>query len=213
MKKRIQFLWIMVLGAFLSVSAQSSSNTEESKAKNELQVLVERAKKAGLDDDRIAKFLDLIVQKEKDFLDIKNSSKDESVYGLLESPMQKTNTEVRMEFAKNLANLISKEEYLLILEDEISKQVGKFTEKEMIEVLKAHQELTREQKQKVYALMTQYYLNESVTKAYYVYDKKLKTQKLSALRFYFEKNYKKLMASFGIELGTSKKADMNTFQY
>ncbi|MFD0989791.1 hypothetical protein ACFQ1R_06770 [Mariniflexile jejuense] len=205
MKRKTQIVFIILLGLFLNVTAQSNNNTE-------LEVLVERAKKAGLDNDRIIKFLDLIKQKEAALLEIKNSSKDESIYGILESPMQKTNTEVKMEFAKNLANLISKEEYLSILEEEIKQAATKEATKEMNNVLKAH-ELTDDQKKKVYALIAHYYLNQSVTKAYYLYDKKLKEQKLSALRFYFEKNYKKLMESFGIELGISKKVDTNTFQY
>lgn len=205
MKIKTQLVLIVLLGLFLNMNAQQKNNSE-------LDALVERAKKAGLDNDRIDKFLDLIKEKENALLEIKNSSKDESVYGILESPMQRTNTEVKMEFAKNLADLISREEYLSILEEEIKKEGTKLATKEMDEVLKAH-ELTDDQKQKVYALIAHYYLNESVIRGYYVYDKKLKQQKLSALRFYFEKNYKKLMSSFGIELGTSKKANTNTFQY
>lgn len=186
-------------------------NAQEDK-QNSMQELVERARKAGLDDDRIAKFLDLIKQKEEALLEIKNANSDESVYGVLESPLKKTNTEVRIEFAKNLADLISREEYLAILEEEIKKEAAKHARKEMAEVEKAH-ELTLEQKREVYAFIAHYHLNEAVIRGYYVFDKKLKKQKLTALKFYFEKNYKKLMEGFGIEIGASKKPNTNTFQY
>jgi hypothetical protein len=195
----------MLLTTFSSLNAQSNNE-------DRLSELVKKAKKAGLEEDRIAHFLDLIAQKEQDLLAIKNSNNDDSVYGLLESPLKKTNTEVRMEFAKNLANLITKDEYASILDRELKKGATVLAQKEMKNVISAH-ELSEDQKQKVYALIADYYLNESITKSYYVFDKKLKEQKLTALRFYFEKNYRNLMESFGIILKSSKKANTNTFQY
>lgn len=182
------------------------------KSVNALEVLEEKARKAGLEDARVNQFLALVNKKEADIAAYKAAKKENTTSSILEVGDIKKVSEIKKDFLKDLTSLINKKEFAEILGDDLKPIAIKKAKEEMKAVLASYK-LTEEQRKAVYKKMAVYYLNETIANAYYKHDKRLLKQKLSGLRYYFEKEYKAMMDDFDIKISPSKKAKKNTYQY
>ena len=60
-------------------------------------------------------------------------------------------------------------------------------------------------------MMETFYFNEENITAYYAFDKELQRQKLSALRFRFEKKYEELRAKLNLEVKSNVNVNNRTY--
>ncbi|SDW82720.1 hypothetical protein SAMN05444411_102257 [Lutibacter oricola] len=187
------------------------SEIEEKKKHQAIDVLVDKAKKAGLDEDRVKEFVLLLEKKEKDMAVFRYNKKNVSS-DLMEVNSQKSMQEIKKEFARDLAKLISKKEFAIILGNDLKVIADEKAAKELKKIAEKH-ELTETQYETISERVLLYYLNETIYNKYYFYDNQLLKQKLSGLKYHFEKDYKELMQNFEITIKNSKKAKKNKFQY
>ena len=80
-----------------------------------------------------------------------------------------------------------------------------------IEQLKKIEQLTDDQDKEITTMMETFYFNEETITAYYAFDKELQRQKLSALRFRFEKKYEELRAKLNLEVKSNVNVNNRTY--
>ncbi len=176
--------------------------------------IIEKAIKAGLNQTDAEKLFARIKKREVDLKALKEIKKEEGeLTNLFENSSLITKKQIKQDFAKDLANMVNKKQFSLIFGNTFSQVVEKKTEEEMESIKTTYPKLLEEQLAKINTEVKNYYYNRAITDAYHSYDKTIKKQKLSALRYHFEKEYKKIMESFGIEVNTEKKVNNRTFQW
>lgn len=188
---------------------QEERKAKKSAKKNE--TFVKNAIAAGINEDIANTILDLIQKRKTDLKALKNNSNDtESLSELFENTARKTKSEIKKEFAQDLAQLVDRTQFAKLFNAQFIDIVTNKTQERMVS-LKAEYKLKKDQETKISKMIKTFYFNQEISKAYYSFDKKLKKQKLSALRFRFEKKFKELMSSFNLKANPAKKLDEATF--
>lgn len=184
-----------------------------SKLENRNTKFVNKAIEEGVSED-IANTILGLIEKRKNALEAlkQHSNNGDNMSDLFENTDPKTKSEIKKEFASNLANLISKSQFAKLFGNEFLKNVNKSSEEKLASITNL-EELSDEQKNNLNKMLKLFYYNEQVTSAYYSFDKKVKKQKLSALRYRFKIDYEALMGSFGKEVKPSKKVDQRSYKW
>lgn len=172
-----------------------------------------RAEEAGLKPEKITQLIDLIKQRDADITAAKqprNTSGSTALFGIHD---RESVGDIEKEFSAALSKLITRKEYAKILGGELRPLADKNAKKEIAQVLQRYDSLTEKQQKKLVERIRQYYFNETITTHYYRYNWQLQKQKLSGLRYYFEKDFKTLMDGFDVAISNSAKATNNDFQY
>jgi hypothetical protein len=127
-----------------------------------------------------------------------------------ESTDLKTKSEVKQDFSRDLAKIINKTEFSKLFGDVFMRNVKKKSISK-IEQLKKIEQITDDQDKEITTMMETFYFNEETITAYYAFDKELQRQKLSALRFRFEKKYEELRAKLNLEVKSNVKVNNRTY--
>lgn len=185
--------------------AQEDLRTEALKAK---------ALAAGLAEQRAQALVDLVDKKNADLKALKadGSQGDDAFSDIFEDSTYDIKKRILKDFGEGLNNLVSKKEFGLIFKDRFVKKVKKDT-KEELKTISEKYELDKAQLEKVHELVYAYFLNVALTEAYYKYDKPNQKQKMSVIRYHFEKSYKDLMDGFDIKVKDSKKQNDRTYKW
>jgi len=175
---------------------------------------LEKTKAAEIPISKAKKIWNLIIQRNKDLEAYKKRKKiPEDAFSIIEKIPAKTPQTIKKEFQEAIIALVSLKEYSLLLKEDLKPNVTEQAKKQLKEIFLAH-EFTDEQKKEVYKKVTGYYYNKAANTYYYKYDKKKLKQKLSVLQFYFKKQYKNLMTSYGIDVAnTQKKGTNSTYEW
>ena len=196
--------------AALEVGVKSQKLLEIQK---ELDDIKTKAKEAGLDDGRIQELVDLVLKKNSDIEALKKKKETNSSFSdLFQDDSYSAKKEILAQFGRDIANLISKKEFAGIFKKKF-KKITKTKTLEQLKQLETNYKFNEEQLQKLKQLVSTYYLNEAVNKTYYKHNKTLLKQKQGALRFRFEKDYKKLMESFDVKIENNKNTDSRKFKW
>jgi hypothetical protein len=172
---------------------------------------ITKAKTIGLDSLTAATILTLIEKRKTDLKSLKDMKKEaDDTAQLFESTDLKTKTEIKREFSSKLAQIINRKQFSQLFGDVFMKNVEENVGSK-IEGLKKIYNLKEDQLEKIKAIVESYYFNRETIAAYYSFDKKLKKQKLSALSFRFEKEYKELMKGMDLEIKPNVKKNNRTF--
>ncbi len=192
---------------------EKQTEIDSDSKQQEDESFVAKAIEIGLDAEKAHTILQLI-KKRNDALEARKKALEEgdSMAELFENTDTKTKSEIKKEFAKNLSQLMNRKQFAALFGEVFMKNYQKKTSKKM-QALQEIYTLSEEQITSIRKMIATFYFNEEVITAYYSFDKKLKKQKLSALRFRFEKDYKTLMDSYGLKAKTVKKAHQRTYQW
>lgn len=173
-----------------------------------------KAKELGIGNE-IVENIRILKKKRTDEL-AERKKKHDKIKGdsdLFENTALKSKSQIKGEFAKGLANLIDLEQFSGLFGSEFIE----ITDQKVIEKMKLIQDtykgLSETQLEEVKKMVKHFYYNQEIRTAYYSFDKRLKKQKLSALRYRFEKDYKELMGRYGIEPDVNNKLDKLSFQW
>lgn len=179
--------------------------------KKELMTL---AKKAGLDETKGEALYARIQKREKDLKELKQQRKaaEQSSSNLFDNASLVTSKQIKTQFSKDLATLLSKKEFGIIFQPTFSEVIQHLTEEKMTE-LATRYTLNDAQSAELHSLVRNYYFNQTITEAYYAYDKNIRKQKRSVIRYKFEKEYLKLMDSYGVAVAPSNEINNRTFQW
>ena len=191
-----------------------TAKAEFSKIKKEesYKEIAKKAKAAHLNDHRISKLITLIREKDESIVASKAAKKSVDTGFFEMSTGGKTKKEIQKAFTQSVTKLITKDEYAQILGDALQPLAKKKADAEMQKVGLEYT-LNDEQQKVLYKHIHLYYFNEAITNYYYGYDRPLVRQKLSGLRYHFEKEYKKIMDGFNLPVKNSKAVNNNTYQY
>lgn len=178
------------------------------------KILKEKALATGLEELRAQELVSLVDKKNADLKALKErgNQADDAFSDMFEDSAYDTKKEILKTFGEQLTKLISKKEFGLIFKDRFIKKVKKETN-EQLKLINSKYELDKTELEKTHELVYAYFLNVAIIKAYYKYEKALQKQKMSVLRYHFEKNYKSLMDGFDIKVKGSKKSDNRTYQW
>ncbi|MDO5968373.1 hypothetical protein Q4Q35_01000 [Flavivirga aquimarina] len=172
---------------------------------------ISKAAEAGISTDVANNILGLI---EKRATDLKTRAekikKADGMSELFENTAVKEKSEIKKEFAENLAKLIDRKQFAKLFGEQfLPNVVNKTTEK--IAQLKTTYTFTEAQETELIKMIELFHYNQEIVSAYYSFNKNVKKQKSSALRFKFQKDYKVLMESFNLTVNPAKKMDKRTY--
>lgn len=173
--------------------------------------LITKSKKAGVSDKICDQLINLIRKKEQDLKLSKETNKVSVGAYLFDIKITKSPSEIRKEFSKNVARLITKKEYSYILKEDLEFIAFPKAKSELNKISKIYN-LNKDQTNLVSKKIYTYYFEQTVIENYYSHDTRLKKQKLSGLRYYFEKDFQKTMKDFNIRLEGAKPLN-NNFQF
>jgi len=193
--------------------AAAKKQQEKSNKTKELEILNSKAVKIGLTQAQIDKLVLSLERKDAAIAALKNHKKNSDLSTLFETTPSKTKSEILKEFSKELTEILSKKEFAALFGDGFRPIAKKKASKEFQEITTKYKQLDQDQKQELYKIIILYYFNIEITNAYYKSKSTLRKQKLSVLRYRFEKEYITLMESFDIKIKTSQKTDNRTFQW
>lgn len=177
------------------------------------KAFITKAIEIGLTEAKTNAILALIEIRKNDLESLKNASNNsDDMSNLFENTDPRTKTEIKRAFSKNLASIISKSQFAKLFGDEFIGIAQNKTQDKLFQ-LKDSYEFEETEEHALYKLINNFYFNEQVSVAYYSFDKKLKKQKLSALRYHFEKDYKKLMNEYGHQISPVKQMDKRTYEW
>lgn len=177
---------------------------KEQERKDAYKLLRLKAKKSGVSLPTIKKVWRLITKRKRDLELYKNSRKNKNEFSLLSEDVSVKNPSlVKKEFSKNIASLITIQQYGDILGEQLKPIAKKKTNIEIKEIAAIHK-FNKKQREEIYRRVALYYYNETVYKNYYSYDRRLLKRKLSGLKYHFEKDYKKIMDDFNIKIKSGK---------
>lgn len=170
-----------------------------------------KCEKAGLDEETSNKVLSLVLKRERDLREL-NARRKNGSEELFENASVKSKKQVKIEFSKNLSAVISRSEFAAIFKDTFKEVILAKTSQQLAKITTSH-ELGEEQLAKIESIVQRYFFGRETTEAYYAFDSALKKQKISGLRYHFEKDYKALMQEFGIEVAPASGANSRTFEW
>ncbi len=173
----------------------------------------DKAKKAGITKDKTQTLWQLITQRRTAIKAYRNhirAGNDE--YALVENIGVKTPAEIGIEFQNAVTALLSIEEFSSMLGDKLQPKAIEAANNQLALILKEHK-LDDTQQQAVLGSIKDYYYNKYAYSYYYKRNKKKLNQKLSVLLFYFEKDYKTLMAGYGIDIDNAKKNKSGKYEW
>lgn len=197
----------------LKVGRERQDSLIVQKKKLERQTLISQAKALGIGTKKINTIIQLMDKRTNDLEAAKHPSKNaEAVSDLFETSQPKPRHQIKKEFAQDLATLINQTEFAKLFGKELTKSSLNKTQKKMNE-LSQFDGLTKKQAAQIKALVKPYYFNQEVIMAYFLFDKKLQRQKLSALNYHFEKDYQTLMKALKLPINPVKKTHKRTFQW
>ncbi len=188
---------------------------QKEKEATEKERFYKKAEKAGLNEEKTVAVWTLLEEKKAALEAIKASRKAEKSsvgFDFSEASSNRTNGEIKKEFAEKLSKTLTQKEYAKLLGSNFKKKAEKDAGKELKGILEGYS-LTEEQEKELSKKVLQYHLNKLVTGAYYSYNKKLNKQKQSVLRYRYEKDYIALMKSYDVEITQKKKANNTMFQW
>ncbi len=199
---------------YKSIAVEFGKNRQAGMIKKaQKEEMFSRSKKGGLDNETTEKLWSLIQQREEDLELLKESGKQNSgTAGLFENSSQKTKSQIKKAFAKSLAELISRKEFGVIFQSDFKQVIEEKTTEQMTALKEAHK-LTEGQTAEIGKMVSTYYFNQAITEAYYSFDKPLKKQKLSVVRYHFEKKFKSLMDMYGFTVNPSSSTNNRTFEW
>ncbi len=172
--------------------------------------IIEKAKIAGLDDQKTKALVDLVIKRE---VDLRNPRKaDYSLVNLVNGRPMGPIQRINFQFAANVQKLITYKEYRTIFGDKFKQKV-KDISKDEISVLTTLYEMNDDQKTALYKLIYKYHFHKKVIEVYLMHDRKTKKQRLTAAQYKFGKDYKELLQSFGFDTKDAQPLDNNTFQW
>lgn len=116
-------------------------------------------------------------------------------------------------YAKKINNLITYEQYGYFTAVNFREEAEQKTKEEFNQLLNSNPSLTLDQKEKIHKLIYGYYLNLSMTTAYYNFDKTLQKAKQGALTFNFEKKFAQICKEFNIKIDKLRESSANNFQW
>ncbi|NJB82056.1 hypothetical protein [Wenyingzhuangia aestuarii] len=176
----------------------------------------EKAQKAGLNNNKTERLLELIKERNEALTNYKQSQKQEhqtALFSLTETSEIKKPFIIKKEFAQKLNDLLTYKEYISFVGQEFRKKSLNQAKKETKEII-GNKELSEEQIKELHKLIYLYHFNQNISKSYYAHDKQLLKQKLGVLTYRFEKEYQKLAKELELQPSqNSKKIDNRTFQW
>ena len=175
--------------------------------------LAKKAELAGLERNRINQLMALVDKKDKDIAAYRASKQNLGMASAFNIETGKNPNQIRREFSKDLVGLVSKTEFANIFAEQFKPMALKKAKNELQAILDTYKQLSDDQMRLVRKRVFQFYMDETVISAYYSYNKSILKQKLSGLRYHYEKAYRDLMAGFDINIEPSTKAKRNTYQY
>ncbi len=184
---------------------------DKNNKRREDEAFVEKAVKVGLKAEKAYRIL-LLIEKRNAALEARKKAlkTGDSMSELFANTDIRTKSEIKNEFAKALSRTITRKQFAGLFGNLFTENFQKKTDRKMIALQEIYK-LNEEQITDIGKMVATFYFNEEVIAAYYSFDKNLKKQKLSALRFHFEKDYKKLMSGYGLKAKTVKKAHKRTY--
>ena len=172
---------------------------------------IEKAKTIGIDSLKAIDILSLIDKRKIDLKSLKRKQQEaDEMSELFQSTAVKTRTEVKREFSKNLSQLINRSQFKSLFENIFAKNVAEKTQSRL-EDLKKNYRLNKKQTKEIENFISEFYLQTIATSEYYSYETKLKKQKLSALRFTYDRKFKELMERLGVKQKPGLQVNNRTF--
>lgn len=192
------------------ISGKKETNDSLVRSRRKIK-FIKKAKEIGIDSLKAINILHLI-QKRKIALKSlkKQQQKADEMSELFESTNTKTRTEIKREFSKNLAELINRKQFTSLFRNIFEKNISKQTQARLSD-LKENYKLNKKQAKKIEEFISAFYLNTIATSEYYAYDSKLKKQKMSAIRYTYDKKFTILLDDLGLKRKPSAKANNRTF--
>tara|TARA_B110000046_G_scaffold162006_1_gene176037 strand:+ start:22065 stop:22601 length:537 start_codon:yes stop_codon:yes gene_type:complete len=174
-------------------------------------MFISDAMEMGIDSLTAVNVLSLIEKRKTDLQSLNNQKEGgDDISELFESTDLKTKSEIKQEFSRNLAKIISKREFSELFGYVFMKNVRKKTVSKIGD-LKKIENLTEDQEKEIKTMMEIFYFNKETFTAYFAFDKKLQKQKLSALRFRFEEKYAELRTQLNLEVKSNVKVNNRTY--
>lgn len=172
---------------------------------------IEKAKTIGIDSLKATEILSLIEKRKIALKSLKEQQqKADEMSQLFESTDVKTRTEVKREFSKNLSQLINRSQFKALFENIFAKNVAEKTQSRLEDVKKNYK-LNKKQTKEIESFISEFYLQTIATSEYYSYETKLKKQKLSALRFTYDRKFRELLESLGVKKKSGFQVNNRTF--
>ncbi|WP_303315440.1 hypothetical protein Q4Q34_15185 [Flavivirga abyssicola] len=178
----------------------------------EFTALKAKAIEAGLDENRTQQLISLVKNKNLAIEENKTKKIASTFSDLFQDSTYDTRKAIIAQFGRDVSGMLSKKEFAIIFADRFRATAKKDTKEQLASIFKTHK-LNKEQQQKVHELVYGYFLNKAIANVYYKHQGLLKKQKLSVLRYRFEKNYLELMTSFDIKIDHPTKADDRTYKW
>lgn len=167
-----------------------NNNSEET-------IFLENAEKIGLSNDKKNALVVLIRKRNEDIHNFKmNKKTKENSSSLTDNNNLNKPSQINKEFNRKIAELISIDEYSKLFGKNFNTK-AKEEAMEQFKIIDENYSLTKEQKATIYKMVEKYHYNLGLYDAYYNHDKNILKKKLATLKFYFEKEYKNLMTSYG----------------
>lgn len=189
---------------------QDSLNSYKIESKN--KAFISEAEALGIENEKANSILQLIDKRTNDLKVKPSQNNSDNMSELFNNTNSKTKQEIKNEFSQNLARLINKTEFAQLFGKEFTKNTLNKTQDKMNELSQIY-DLTDEQASQIKSLAKTFYFNQEVIKAYFLFDKKLQKQKLSALNYRFVKNYQELMEALSLPINPVNKTSKRTFQW
>lgn len=239
MKNKITIAFLLLLTSSVAVaqdkesSKMTNSKTEtsanlfseksiENKTINERetdaeakQKFLDKAKKAGIPDEKINQILDLISKRGEELRALTaENKKANSTYSILE-PGEQYSAKMRIvrnRYTKLINTSMTYPQYGSMMVDDFRDQANENSKIEFIQLIRANPSLTKDQQIKLYETIYNFHLNELLTTSYLSFDQTLQKPKLGSLRFDFEKTFGNICKEYNVKT-TSDKDSNNSFQW
>jgi copper chaperone CopZ len=192
------------------ISIKKGANDSLVKARRKTS-FISKAQALSIDSLKAVQILSLIDKRKLDLKSLKRKQQEaDEMSELFESTAVKTRTEIKREFSKNLAQLISRYQFIALFRNIFDKNVSEKTQTRLADLQKSYK-LNNKQSQEIEMFISEFYLYMIATSEYYSYETKLRKQKLSALRFTYDRKFKELLDRLGIKQKPSFQANNRTF--
>lgn len=195
--------------------SESNSTTGTETDAEAKQKFFDKAKKAGIPDEKVNQILVFISKRGEELRALTaENKKANSTYSILE-PGEQYSAKMRIvrnRYAKLINTSMTYPQFGAMMVDDFRDQGHENSKLEFMQLIRSNPGLTKEQQVKLYDTIYNFHLNELLTTSYLSFDQTLQKPKLGSLRFEFEKTFASLCKEYNIKTASSNDAN-NSFQW
>lgn len=158
--------------------------------------LIQKAREAGIDEKRIQQIMDAIIERDLKYEErLRTWRKNDTRYAIYFHDEGFTDHQIRMDLRKELHDILNYDEFKVVFLEQMQPWIDREVENDFFKIRDAYR-LTNTQLEEVKNFLNEKITAKVITKEYYNFNYDLYQQKLRAVEYRHEKNFRDMIKKF-----------------